>query len=105
MEIVETEDGNCYLSQSHALFCEESLGKTDAEMSNFRERVGPRILLLESIDYFGTSNYFSGQKKKGTGKGRRAYNYVSSLKFEFHLQFPFGSLLTELSDSCQSARS
>ena len=36
MEIVETEDGNCYqLSQRHALFCEESLGKIDAGMSNF----------------------------------------------------------------------
>ena len=52
MEIVETEDGNCYVSQSHALFCEESLGKIDAEMSNFRERVGPRILLHEIVDYF-----------------------------------------------------
>ena len=31
VEIVETEDGNCYqLSQRHALFCEESLGKIDA---------------------------------------------------------------------------
>ena len=35
VEIMETEDGNCYLSQRHALFCEESLGKIDAEMSNF----------------------------------------------------------------------
>ena len=36
VEIVETEDGNCYqLSQRHALFCEESLGKIDAGMSNF----------------------------------------------------------------------
>ena len=59
MEIVETEDGNCYLSQGHALFCEESLGKIDAEMSNFREWVGPRILLLESVDYFGTSECFT----------------------------------------------
>ena len=24
----------------------------------FRERVGPRILLLESVDYFGTSECF-----------------------------------------------
>ena len=24
----------------------------------FRERIGPRILLLESVDYFGTSEYF-----------------------------------------------
>ena len=34
-EIVETEDGNCYLSQRHALFCNESLGKIDAEMLSF----------------------------------------------------------------------
>ena len=34
-EIVETEDGNCYVSQRHALFCEESLGKNDAEMLSF----------------------------------------------------------------------
>ena len=30
----------------------------------FSERVGPRILSLESVDYFGTSEYFSGRKKK-----------------------------------------
>ena len=36
MEIVETEDGNCYLSQRRALFCEESLGKIEAEMSSFQ---------------------------------------------------------------------
>ena len=36
VEIVETEDGNCYqLSQRNALFCVESLGKIDAGMSNF----------------------------------------------------------------------
>ena len=34
-EIVETEGGNCYVSQRHALFCEESLGKNDAEMLSF----------------------------------------------------------------------
>ena len=28
----------------------------------FPERVGPRILLLERVDYFGTSDYFSGRK-------------------------------------------
>ena len=36
VEIVETEDGNCYLSQRRALFCEESLGKIEAEMSSFQ---------------------------------------------------------------------
>ena len=30
----------------------------------FLEWVGPRILSLQSVDYFRTSEYFSGQKKK-----------------------------------------
>ena len=30
----------------------------------FPERVGPRILSLESVDYFRTSDYFSGRKKE-----------------------------------------
>ena len=31
----------------------------------FPEQVGPRLILsIESFDYFGTSEYFSGQKKK-----------------------------------------
>ena len=34
----------------------------------FLEQVGPRILSLESFDYFETSEYFSGQRKKKTKK-------------------------------------
>ena len=30
----------------------------------FPERVGPRILSLESVHYFGTSDYLSGREKK-----------------------------------------
>ena len=30
----------------------------------FPERVGPRILLVESVDYFITSEHFNGRKKK-----------------------------------------
>ena len=30
----------------------------------FPERVGPRILSLEGVDYFGTTDHFSGRKKK-----------------------------------------
>ena len=30
----------------------------------FPEWVGPRILSLESVDYFGTTDHFSGQKKE-----------------------------------------
>ena len=30
----------------------------------FPERVGPRILSLESVDFFETSEHFSGRDKK-----------------------------------------
>ena len=30
----------------------------------FLERVSPRILSLERVDYFGTTDHFSGRKKK-----------------------------------------
>ena len=42
------------------MFCEESLKKIRA----FPKRVGPGILSLESVDYFGTSGPLSGRKKK-----------------------------------------
>ena len=31
--------------------------------TSFSEQVGLEILLLESFDYFGTSEYFSGKKR------------------------------------------
>jgi len=45
------------------MFCEESLGKINAK--DFEpERFRSRILSLESVDYFGTNEYFSGRKKE-----------------------------------------
>ena len=44
------------------MFCEEHLGKM--KFRTFPEQDGPQILSLESIDYFGTSEHFSGQKEK-----------------------------------------
>ena len=44
------------------MFCKESLGKI--KFKAFPEQVSPRIVSLESIDYFGTSEHFSGRKKK-----------------------------------------
>ena len=44
------------------MFCEESLGKI--KFRAFPKQVGPRILSLESVDYFGTSEHYSGKKKK-----------------------------------------
>ena len=35
------------------MFCQESLGKI-----KFPKRVGPRILSLESVDYFGASEHY-----------------------------------------------
>ena len=40
----------------------------------------------------------AGQEKEGELA-------TKSMEFEFHLQFPCGSLSSELSDFCQSARS
>ena len=37
-------------------FCKESLGKI--KLGAFPKRVGPRILSLESDDYFGTSEHY-----------------------------------------------
>ena len=58
---METGDKNCYVSKHHVLFCEESLGKIDAELSSFSEtcRSTNSIGSLESVDNFGTSEYFS----------------------------------------------
>ena len=38
------------------MFCEESLGKI--KFRAFPKRVGPRILSLESVDYFGASEHY-----------------------------------------------
>jgi len=44
------------------MFFEESVGKI--KLRAFPEWVGPRILSLESVGYFGKGEHFSGQKKK-----------------------------------------
>ena len=47
------------------MFCEESLGKIKFRV--FPERVGPRILSLESVDYFGTNEHSSVRKNENLG--------------------------------------
>ena len=55
MDTVETGTKNrCEVEAT--MFCEESLGKI--KFRAFPKRVGPRILLLQSADYFGTSEYY-----------------------------------------------
>ena len=44
--------------------CVNVRGYIEIPYRAFPERVGPRILWLESVDYFGTSDHFSGRKKK-----------------------------------------
>ena len=44
------------------MFCEESLGKV--KFRAFPKRVGPRILSLESVDYFGASEHYWVVEKK-----------------------------------------
>ena len=49
------------------MFCKESLGKI--KFRAFPKRVGPRILSLESVDYFGTSElYWVVAKNKNLNK-------------------------------------
>ena len=48
----------------HALYLQPRLQHIEIPHRAFLERVGPRILSLESTDYFGTSEYFSGRKKE-----------------------------------------
>ena len=44
------------------MFCEESLGKI--KFKTFPKRVGSRILSLEIVDYFGTSEHYTEWSKK-----------------------------------------
>ena len=44
------------------MFCDESLGKI--KFRAFPKRVGPRILSLESVDYFGTSEHYQVVRNK-----------------------------------------
>ena len=48
----------------HALYLQPRLQNIEIPYRACPERVGPRILSLESVDYFGTSDHFSGRKKK-----------------------------------------
>ena len=60
-ETVETGNKNlCVTEATHV--CEERSGKI--KFRAFPEQVGPRILSLESVDYFRTSEHYSGPKKK-----------------------------------------
>ena len=40
----------------------------------FPERVSPRILSLESVDFFETSEHFNGREKKTKKKKKRKKN-------------------------------
>ena len=56
----------------------------------FPERVGPRILWLESDDYFGTTDHFSGQKKKK--KNLNEQNFKVYWKIRIHTSWISGDV-------------
>ena len=61
-DTVETRTKNhCVIKAVH-MFCKESLGKI--KFRAFPKRVGPWILSLESVDYFGTSEHYLVVKKE-----------------------------------------
>ena len=56
-----------YVLDYHALYLQHFMStewKAVKDGELFLEQVGPRILLLEGVDYFGTSDNFSGRKKE-----------------------------------------
>ena len=60
-------------------------------------------MIIHSCDVLACNQALQGPVAEGQEKeGEHA---TTSLEFEFHLQFPSGSLSTELSDFRQSARS
>ena len=61
-------------------FCEESIGKI--KFTAFPKRVGPRILSLESVDYFGTSEHYWVVEKK-----RRENLTVTKLRWSSVVNF------------------
>ena len=52
--LAETVEKSLLINATHV--CEESLGKI--KFRAFPKRVDPRILSLESVDYFGTSEHY-----------------------------------------------
>ena len=50
------------------MFCEEILGKIKFRDFAKRARVGPRILSLESVDYFGTIEHYWVIEKNRDGR-------------------------------------
>ena len=66
------------------MFCKESLGKI--KFRAFPEQFSPQIVSLESIDYFGTSEHFSGRKKKKKNLIISKTSIVSVVNFQNCMQ-------------------
>ena len=56
--------GNFELDYPRTLLAALHVHRIEIPYRAFPERVGPRILSLESVDYFGTTDHFSGRKKR-----------------------------------------
>ena len=89
MEIVETWDKNCCVSQHHVLFVK----KAYAELSNFSGtgRSTNSIGSLESVDNFGTSAYFSENFYGEAIKLSRVENFhCMKMSLVMSMRFIFG---------------
>ena len=73
-------------------------GQRKLRFRDFPERVGPRILSLESVDFFGTSEYFGGRKKSNLNKQKTNWSGVVNfhcmqMSLEMGMRFIFGSAM------------
>ena len=73
-------------------------GQSKLRFRDFPERVGPRILSLENVDFFGTSEYFGGRKKSNLNKQKTNWSGVVNfhcmqMSLEMSMRFIFGSAM------------
>ena len=68
------------------------------------ERVGPRILSLENVDYFGTSEHYSGRKKKKQ-KNVNQQNFDGEANWSFIVcKLVFSATIEMIRDAPRSSR-
>ena len=70
------------LGYPHPLFAAVHVHRIEIPYRAFPQRVGPRILLLESVDYFGTTDHFSVRKKEKNNLNEQNFKVYRKIRIE-----------------------
>ena len=89
-ETLETGNKNrCVTEATHVL-------RRKLRFRTFLERVCPRILSFESVDYFGTSEHLGGRKKRRILISKIVVNFLCMLlSLGMNMRFIFGDDLND----------